>query len=101
MKTRWVILLVVLLLVGLFVAYRANQPDARVEIIQPKTQTIRAYVDEQAVTELPNEYLIATPIAGWLQPIELREGDKVREDQIVARLDTDDLIDHVHQTEQQ
>ncbi len=70
-----------------------------IDVIRPLRTTIRAYVEEQAVTELPQDYLIAMPIAGWLEPITLREGDAARAGQIVARLDMDDLRDRVAQAE--
>jgi HlyD family secretion protein len=41
------------------------------------------------------------PINGWLQPIELREGDAVGAGQVIARLDTADLRDRVVQAEKQ
>ena len=74
--------------------------DAAVEVINPRVQAIRAYVEEQAVTELPHDYLVAMPIAGWLERIDLREGDPVSKEQVVARLDREDLADRVHQAEQ-
>src|SRR5688572_27992619 len=101
MKSKWVILFVVLLLAGAVSIYIVTRPGLQLEVIQPKVQTIHAYVDEQAITELPYDYLIAMPIAGWLQPIDLREGDKVQKDQIIARLETDDLLAEIRQIEQQ
>ena len=100
MKKRWLYLLIVVIVVGLLTVWQVRQPDATVEVISPLVQTIRAYVEEQAVTELPHDYLIATPIAGWLERIDLREGDTVSQDQVVARLDREDLADRVHQAEQ-
>ncbi len=78
----------------------AMQPDLIVDVLSPSVGAIEAYVEEQAVTELPQDVLIAMPIAGWLQPISLREGDSVKQDAIVARLEKDDLLDRVHQAEQ-
>lgn len=99
MKLRYVVGLVVLLTVGGVVAYTRSRPDLTVELIAPTTGTIRAYVDEQAVTELPHDYLVAMQIAGWLEPITLREGDPVRKDEVIARLDTADLQAEVRKIE--
>ncbi len=99
-KTSWVVVAVIVVLVGGIWAWSSSRPDAKVEVISARTETIRAYVEEQAVTELPHDYLISMPIPGWLEPIGLREGDAVRKDQIVARLEKDDLADHVRQAEQ-
>ena len=100
MKKGWLVFVAFVVLVVVVAAIRAVQPQATVEVITPKVQTIRAYVEEQAVTELPHDYLISMPISGWLQPIRLREGDAVNEGQVVARLETDDLEDRVLQAEQ-
>ena len=100
MKKGWLVIVALVVLVVVVVAIRAVQPQATVEVITPKVQTIRAYVEEQAVTELPHDYLISMPISGWLQPIRLREGDTVNNGQIVARLETDDLKDRALQAEQ-
>ena len=100
MKKGWIILIVVVLLVGAGVTWQLLRADATVEVIHPQRQTIRAYVEEQAVTELPHDYLIAMPISGWLEPIALREGDAVESGQLVAALDKSDLEDRVRQAEQ-
>jgi HlyD family secretion protein len=92
--------LVVVVVVAAYVVHRATRVDVELEVLSPHVGTIRAYVEEQATTELPRDYLIATPINGWLEPIGLREGDTVREGEVVARLDTDDLEDHVNQARQ-
>ncbi len=97
MKKRWVILFVVVLLVAAFVGWQMRQPDARLGVIRPRIATIRAYVEERAVTELPHDFLVAMPIAGWLKPIALREGDPVKEGEVVAGLETADLEDRVAQ----
>jgi HlyD family secretion protein len=100
MKKRWLYLLIVVLIVAVFVLWQTVQPDATVEVIRPRVRTIQAYVEEQAVTELPHDYLISMPISGWLRRVELREGDPVGADQVVARLEEHDLADRVHQAEQ-
>ena len=99
MKKAWIYILIVIVGIAGFVAYRSNQPAAVVDVIQPTMMDLRAYVEEQAVTELPHDHLIAMPIGGWLQPIKLREGDPVEKGQAVARLDVEDLRDRVHQSE--
>ena len=100
MKKGWLIVLVVLAMVAALIAWNVVRPQATVTVVSPVVQTIRQYVEEQAVTELPHDHLISMPISGWLEPIRLREGDAVTKDQIVARLETDDLRDRVHQAQQ-
>lgn len=101
MHRKWLIITPIALVVAALVVWQRRQPDAVVEVIHPERATIRAYVEEQAVTELPNDYLVAMPIAGGLERIELREGDPVKKDQVIARLETADLEDRVRQVKQQ
>lgn len=98
MKKTTLALILAALAVAAYAVWMATRPELRVETIQPRVGTIREYVEEQAVTELPTDYLVAMPIAGWLEPITLREGDRVAAGQVVARLDTDDLQDRVEQS---
>ena len=68
MNRRWLYLIIVLLIAAALWASSATiRPAATVDVIRPITATIQAYVEEQAVTELPTDYLIAMPISGWLQ----------------------------------
>lgn len=90
----------VILLGALLVYWLLRPAVPRAEAIHPRIADLRAYVEEQATTELPRDYLIAMPIAGWLEPIALREGDPVRAGETVARLETRDLADRVSQAEQ-
>lgn len=101
MKKSWVMVIVLVLLVGGLVVWQMQRPDATVEVIHPSRGPIREHVEEQAVTELPQDYLVAMPIDGWLEPIDLREGDPVKKGQEVARLDTADLEDRIRQIEHQ
>jgi HlyD family secretion protein len=81
------------------VAWILIRPDATVMVVRPAVGTIQAYVEEQAVTELPRDWLVDMPINGRLLPITLREGDPVEEGQVVARIDDADLRDRVIQAQ--
>ncbi|UCC30547.1 MAG: efflux RND transporter periplasmic adaptor subunit [Phycisphaerales bacterium] len=100
MKKSWLIVLVVVAVVVALAMLGSFRARATLRVVSPTAQTIRAYIEEQAVTELPQDFLISTPISGWLEPIDLREGDRVQKGQVVARLETDDLRDRVHQVQQ-
>lgn len=52
---------------------------------------IREFVDEQAVTRLPETCLITMPFAGRIEPIRLTEGSPVKKDQVVAEFVPRDL----------
>ena len=95
-KTGLIVLFIVLVVAGASY-WKSTQPQATVDVVRARTETLRAYVEEQATTELPQDFLIAMPISGWLEPITLREGDEVSAGQVVARLDTADLADRVQQ----
>lgn len=100
MKKRWLVIVLAVVLIAAYATWSATRPEAELEVFHARIQTLRAYVEEQAVTELPHDHLIAMPIAGWLQRIDLREGDAVTQDQVIARLETEDLTDRVRQAEQ-
>lgn len=99
MSKKAVIIIAVILVVGGLVAWQMLQPDAVVETVTVRKGTIRAYVEERAITRLPHTYLISNPISGWLERIDLREGDQVKKGEIVARLELKDLKDRVTQAE--
>ncbi|MEE8384491.1 MAG: HlyD family efflux transporter periplasmic adaptor subunit [Dehalococcoidia bacterium] len=101
MKKRWLIISGAVVLIAALWGWLAMRPDAVVEAVRPRIDTIRAFVDEQAITELAHDYLVSMPIGGWLQRIDLREGDPVKHGQVIARLETDDLEDRVKQARQQ
>jgi HlyD family secretion protein len=101
MKRKWLIIVPIFIVIASLIVWQRRQPEAVVDVIHPRVATIRAYVEEQATTELPTTYLVAMPIAGWLERIDLREGDAVQKGQIAARLDTADLQDQVTQVQQQ
>jgi HlyD family secretion protein len=100
MRRRWILLLIVLALLAGLLVYRAIQPAATLSVIHPRVGAIRSYVQELATTQLPENYLVAMPIPGWLNRIDLREGDAVEKGQVIATLDTADLQDRVKQAEE-
>lgn len=58
---------------------------------------IRQFVDERAVTRLPETFLITMPIDGRIEPIALIEGTSVERGQTVAQIVAEDLqlnVDH-------
>ncbi len=100
MKPRWLLLILLILAVVAFWIWSATRPDAVVDVIRPRVETIRAFVEEQAVTRLPTDFLISMPINGWLERIDLLEGTEVKKDQVVANLEKEDLMAQVRQVEQ-
>ncbi|MHC4695644.1 MAG: efflux RND transporter periplasmic adaptor subunit [Planctomycetota bacterium] len=100
MRKLWLIVVVVVVVPLAFWALGIGRPVATLDVVKPKVQTLRVYVEEQAITELPHDHLVSMPIAGWLQPIMLREGDPVAVGQVIARLEAHDLQDRALQAQQ-
>ncbi len=100
MRTTWLAVLGVAAVLVVLLVWQSRRAEMTVRVLSPRVETIRAYVEEQAVTALPRDYLVSMPIAGWLQPITLREGDRVAAGETLARLDTEDLRDRVTQSAQ-
>ena len=70
------------------------QSDVPVRAVRTEKATIRQFVDEQAKTRLPHTYVVSMPLSGRLaaEPIaQMREGTRVREGEVVARLVAEDL----------
>ena len=100
MRTTWLVVLGVVVVLIAYAAWSLARPEATVDVVCGQIETIRIFVEEQAKTELPHDHLVAMPIAGWLEPILLREGDPVAAGQVIARLDKADLADRVRQARQ-
>jgi len=49
-------------------------------------RTVRSYVDERAMTSVPQRHVVSMPYDGRIARIDLEEGDIVHADQVVARL---------------
>jgi HlyD family secretion protein len=62
-----------------------------VAVARAQRGPIEEFVDEQAVTRLPNTYLITMPFASRIEPVVLVEGTRVRQGQAVAQLVPQDL----------
>src|SRR5689334_5119971 len=70
-----------------------------VETAEVRVGPMREYVDEQGQTRLPRTYLITMPYDGRIRPIDLEEGEPVKKDQVVARVDAADLDGRVAEAE--
>ena len=68
-----------------------NSAGVPVDAEEVRLGPIREFVDERAVTRLPETYLITMPSAGRIEPIDLAEGTPVSKGQEVARIVPRDL----------
>ncbi len=88
---RWTLVgvtLVALVAVGLFYNSPRGVP---VDVVPVQRRTIRQFIQERGKTALPDVAQITTPLQGRVFPITLREGDKVKQGDIVARMDDSEL----------
>ncbi len=66
-------------------------PGMKVDVVRAKRARIVQFVDERGITRLPQTYLITTPSAGRVGPVELGEGTPVTRGKAVARFVPIDL----------
>ncbi len=88
---KWIILVVVLAVGGGLYVYADRQSGMPVQTASVGPGTIRAWVEERAMTTLPFLHKISMPQDGRVLPIVLEEGASVSTDQVVARMDEADL----------
>lgn len=92
MRRPWMIAVAVIAAAGaLWLALVGFDSGVPVETAEVVAGPIGQYVDEQAITRLPETYLITMPIAGRIEPIRLIEGAPVKQGQVVARIVERDL----------
>lgn len=70
----------------LLVALAFRPQPLKVEVERAAVGPLVVTVDEEGETRARDRYLVAAPVAGRLERIELHEGDPVAEGDIVARL---------------
>jgi len=88
---RWItvglVLIAGLIVIGVWRASAATP----VYTLKVSRRTVDRYVDERAVTSLPQRHVISMPYDGRIATILLREGDDVSAGQEVARLVDDEV----------
>jgi len=84
-KTAWIAIGVVAVL-GVGWIWWAASTGRPVVVATVKRQAIREFLVERGKTRLPETHLITMPLGGRLEAVTLREGDRVRKGQVVARM---------------
>lgn len=91
-KNHWLlvggVLLGVIVVWGLMGGF---SPGIGVDVVEVRRDIIWQFIDEQAVTRLPETHAITMPFAGRIEPIRLVEGTPVRRGQTVAQIVPRDL----------
>lgn len=94
-----------LLIIGVGVAIAALLlyalwPSATaVPMAEVQRREVREFVSEEAETVLDQLYVLDMPFTGTLEPITLKEGDRVAKGDVVARADTFDLRQQLRELE--
>lgn len=81
--------------------WKSLSPGAPIDVAVTSSGKISTWVEERARTRLPEVYRVTMPLAGRVKPIRLREGDKVKFDQVVAEMDVSDLDADVQESQAQ
>jgi HlyD family secretion protein len=93
---RWIVLIVVMVAVAICAGvYRSATHGLPVQAARVGRGSIQEFIDERGKTRLPETHLVTMPFAGRVQQIELLEGQRVEQGDIVARIAEKDLEDAV------
>jgi HlyD family secretion protein len=76
---------VLLLVVGLLVFMLAPEP-IEVDVATAVRAPLQVTVDEDGETRARDRFVVSAPVAGRVARIDLREGDRVTRDQVVAQI---------------
>ena len=82
-----------LLVVGAALALRGRPMP--VEMAEAVTMTVREYITEEAKTRLDSDYLIAMPITGTVERIDLEPGDPVQIGSCVAKVESLEIEEQI------
>ena len=88
---QWITVAVLLLVGGAVAGAWSMRAASPVYTLEVSRRTVDRYVDERAVTNLPQRHVISMPFDGRVATILLREGDHVSPGQEVARMVDDDV----------
>ena len=88
----WAALAVAILIVVLSLgAWSRFSSAVDVDVVSAEMGPIRAYVDERGKTRLAKTHLITMPYDARIEPIDLEEGSRVKQGEVVAQIVESDL----------
>lgn len=85
------------ILVMLFLAFRPA--PIPVDVAKVRRDDVQVTVDEEGETRIRKRYVVSAPVNGRLARITLDEGDRVKQGQIIARIDPLPLISAIEAAE--
>ncbi len=84
---RRVVWLVVTIGIGAIVAYALMPSRLLVEVERVEPGPLQVTIDQEGETRAHDRFIMSAPVPGRLLRVELEDGDAVKRDEIVARLD--------------
>src|SRR5512135_3746822 len=85
-KTKWVYVAIAGLAAVAALGWAFAPRPVGVEVARATVGRFEAGIEEDGKTRVRDRYIVSAPLAGLLQRIELREGDAVKADDVVAVL---------------
>lgn len=91
---RWLIGVGLLCVLSIAIFFATKEADTvLVTTVDVKEKEMKAYIDEQGYTSLPQIFHVTMPMQGRILPMSVTEGEKVEKNQTVAKLEDDDWLD--------
>jgi HlyD family secretion protein len=84
---RIALLIAALGVAGVAGAIALRPSPVRVEVARVRCGPMRVTVDAEGKTRARDRFVVAAPVSGRLARIDLRRGDVVRRDEVIARID--------------
>jgi HlyD family secretion protein len=80
-------LLILVLAIAAALTYGFMPKSIPVEVVEAKKASLEITVDEEGKTRVRERYVVSAPVAGYARRIDLKVGDPVHKDQVVAVLE--------------
>lgn len=96
---KWAVAAAVALGIGLFVSWRAGQPIT-VEVVRPQRRQVTETVAASGRVSGRRETVVGAPVSGVVAELYVHEGDRVRQGQVLARIQNNVALAQVRQAEQ-
>jgi HlyD family secretion protein len=89
-RTKWLRIAFLIAALGVagvagVIAFRPS--PVRVEVARVRRGPMRATIDAEGKTRARDRFVVAAPVSGRLARINLRRGDAVKRDEVIARID--------------
>jgi HlyD family secretion protein len=86
-KSRWVIIIAVLISVGIAIVYGFLPKPVPVDMAKAWRGTMRVTIEEEGKTRVRDRFVVSSPISGFMRRIRLDVGDPVKKGSTVVELE--------------